>query len=97
MIRQAIMPASIAIAALAATPSVAADVQIQATGPVIELVVSERVEVEPDEVTISAGVQTEAMTAQQALSQNSTQMQRVIDRLKSLGIPELWESIAAHL
>ncbi|MEL7727944.1 SIMPL domain-containing protein [Citromicrobium bathyomarinum] len=88
MIRQAIMPASIAIAALAATPSVAADVQIQATGPVIELVVSERVEVEPDEVTISAGVQTEAMTAQEALSQNSTQMQRVIDRLKSLGIPE---------
>ena len=88
MIRQAIMPASIAIAALAATPSVAADVQIQATGPVIELMVSEQVEVEPDEVTISAGVETEAMTAQEALSRNSAQMQGVIDRLKSLGIPE---------
>lgn len=75
-------------AALAATPSAAADVQIQASGPVIELMVTEQVEVEPDEVTISAGVQTEAMTAQEALSQNSAQMQRVIDRLRSLGIAE---------
>ncbi len=88
MFRQAAIPASIAAAALAATPSLAAEVQIQATGPVIELSVNEQVEVEPDEVTISAGVRTESMTAEDALSQNSAQMQRVIDRLRSLGIPE---------
>ncbi|WP_370177918.1 SIMPL domain-containing protein [Alteriqipengyuania sp.] len=88
MIRRMIVPASLALAALAATPTLAAEVQIQATGPVIELVVNEQVEVEPDMVTISAGVTTQAMTASDALRQNSTQMQRVIDRLRSLGVPE---------
>lgn len=88
MIRNAVVPASLALATLVASPSIAAEVQIQATGPVIELVVNEQVDVEPDEVSISAGVRTEAMTAQDALRQNSAQMQRVIDRLRSLGIPE---------
>ncbi|MBB3032540.1 SIMPL domain-containing protein [Alteriqipengyuania lutimaris] len=88
MIRQTALPLSLALVALSAQPSQAAEIEVQATGPVIELVVNERVEVEPDEVTISAGVRTEAMSAQEALSQNSTQMQRVIDRLRSLGIPE---------
>lgn len=81
-------PILLATAALAAAPATAAEITVQASGPVIELQVNEQVEVEPDEVTISAGVRTEAMTAQEALSQNSAQMQRVIDRLRSLGIPE---------
>ena len=88
MIRTAIVPTAIALAALATAPATAADIQVQATGPVIELVVNEQVEVEPDTVTISAGVTTQAMTASDALRQNSTQMQSVIDRLRSLGIPE---------
>lgn len=82
------LPLALALVALAAQPSLAAEIQVQATGPVIELVVNEQVEVEPDEVTISAGVTNQAMTAQEALSQNSAQMERVIDRLRSLGIPE---------
>mgnify|MGYP001158563404 FL=1 len=88
MIRTAIIPTALAASALAASPALAAEIQVQATGPVIELQVSEQVEVEPDVVNMSAGVTTEAMTAQEALSQNSVQMQRVIDRLRSLGIPE---------
>ena len=84
----AIVPSVLALGALAASPAVAAEIQVQASGPVIELVVNEQVEVEPDEVTISAGVRTEAMSAQAALRQNSAQMQGVIDRLRSLGIPE---------
>ena len=62
------LPLSLALVALAAQPSLAAEIQVQATGPVIELVVNEQVEVEPDEVTISAGVTNQAMTAQEALS-----------------------------
>jgi len=88
MIRTAIVPTVLAATALAASPAIAAEIQVQATGPVIELVVNEQVEVEPDTVTISAGVTTQAQTAQEALSQNSAQMQSVIDRLKSLGIAE---------
>lgn len=88
MIRHAVVPASLALATLAAVPSLAAEVQVQATGPVIELMVNEQVEVEPDEVTIRAGVRTEAMTASAALRQNSEQMERVIARLRSLGVPE---------
>ena len=88
MIRTAIVPTVLAATALATSPAIAAEIQVQATGPVIELVVNEQVEVEPDTVTISAGVTNQAQTAQEALSQNSAQMQSVIERLRSLGIPE---------
>ena len=88
MIRTALIPTALAASVLAASPAFAADIQVQATGPVIELQVNEQVEVEPDTVKISAGVTNEAMTAQEALSQNSVQMRQVIDRLRKLGIPE---------
>jgi uncharacterized protein len=88
MIRTALIPTALAASVLAASPALAADIQVQATGPVIELQVNEQVEVEPDTVKISAGVTNEAMTAQEALSQNSVQMRQVIDRLRKLGIPE---------
>jgi len=42
----------------AAIPASAAEVQIQATGPVVELSVSETVQAQPDLATISAGVST---------------------------------------
>ena len=75
-------------AAVAANPAAAAEVQVQAEGPVIELNVFESVDADPDMATISAGVTTEAMTAVEALRQNSAQMRRVIDRIKSLGVDE---------
>lgn len=73
--------------ALFASPA-AAQVQVQSTGPVVELDVFEVIEIEPDIVTMSAGVTTEAPTAVEALRQNSVRMRQVIDRLKALGVAE---------
>lgn len=77
---------AIAAAAIINAPVQAAEVQIAASGPVVELTVTENVEAEPDEVTIGAGVTTEAPTAVAALQANSTQMEQVIARLRALGV-----------
>lgn len=69
-------------------PLAAADVQIAAQGPIVELEVHEEVDARPDIVTIGAGVVTDAQTAVDALRQNSVEMRRVIDRLKSAGVAE---------
>lgn len=88
MIRFAI-PASLCIAAMSFAPVAhAAEIQMTATGPVIELSIFESVEIEPDMATISAGVTSEAPTAVEALRANSAEMRRVVDRIKSLGIAE---------
>ena len=78
-------------AALTLTPAnfaQAANVQITAQNPVIELSVSEQVDSAPDTAMFSTGVETKAKTATEALRQNSVQARAVIDRLKSLGIAE---------
>lgn len=82
------LPALIGTAALAATPVGAAEVQIAAQGPVVELNIFESVEIEPDIATISAGVTSDAPTAVQAMRQNSVEMRKVIDRIKTLGVAE---------
>jgi uncharacterized protein YggE len=66
----------------------AANVEIEAAGPVVELSVYESVDVAPDTATIGAGVTTEAPTATEALRQNSAEMQKVIARIKALGVAE---------
>lgn len=66
----------------------AQQVEIAATGPVIELSVFETVDAEPDLVTIGAGVTTDARTAVEAMRLNSVEMRKVIDRIKALGIAE---------
>lgn len=71
-----------------AVPASAAEVQIQATGPVVEMSVNETVKAEPDIATISAGVTSEAPTAVAAMRQNAVEMTAVIKRIKSLGIAE---------
>jgi uncharacterized protein YggE len=68
--------------------ALAANVDIAATGPVVELNVYESVDVAPDTATIGAGVTTEAATATEALRQNSAEMQKVIARIKALGVAE---------
>lgn len=78
---------AIAAAAIINAPVQAAEVQIAATGPVVELTVTENIEAEPDEVTIGAGVTSEAATAVEALQANSTQMEQVIARLRQLRVP----------
>jgi len=77
-------------AGLLAVPAAAqaANVEIEAHGPVIELSVYESITAEPDIVTIGAGVTTEAPTAVEAMRQNAQAMTRVIDRIKALGVEE---------
>lgn len=75
----------LALTALAA-PAWAGEVQIQATGPVVELSVNEIVRSAPDIAQIGAGVQTQAPTARAAVQQNSAAMERIVQRLRSLGI-----------
>ena len=74
-------------ASILATPA-AAEVQVTAGGPIVELTVNENVEAEPDLVTVSAGVTTPARTAVEAMAANATQMTAVIDRIKQLGVAE---------
>ncbi|MXO84930.1 DUF541 domain-containing protein [Altererythrobacter aurantiacus] len=64
----------------------AAEVTIQATNPVIELNVTEMARAAPDVAMINAGVQTRAATAREAIEQNGEAMDRLIARLRSLGI-----------
>ncbi len=87
MIRNSMIALAAATLAIPATAS-AQLVEIEASGPVIELSVFERVTAEPDLVTIGAGVTSNATTAVEAMRLNSAEMQRVIDRIKSLGVPD---------
>ena len=74
-----------AVAAVMATPA-AAEVDIQASGPVVALSVSESVAVDPDIANLSAGVTTVAPTAVEAMRQNAQAMNQVVDRIEALGI-----------
>jgi uncharacterized protein YggE len=78
------LPLGILVATVA--PAHAAEVQIQSAGPVVELTVSEVVRSVPDVAQIAAGVQTRATTAREAVRQNAQQMDRLIARMKTLGI-----------
>lgn len=79
-------PAIAAMVAAAALPAHAAEVDIQATGPVVELSVMQQVMGDPDKATVGAGVTTQAPTAQAAMQQNAAQMDKVLARLDALGI-----------
>lgn len=88
MIRPAIaLTAAAAALALPAAAFGAPQINLTPSGPVVELSVYETVDVAPDIATISAGVTTSAPTATAALRQNSAEMQKVVDRIKALGIP----------
>lgn len=83
-----LLAAGAALMPLAAVPAAAAEVQIAATGPVVELSVTESVSAAPDIATLSAGVTTEAPTAVEAMSLNAERMAAVIARIRSEGIDE---------
>lgn len=72
--------------ALTALPAVAAEIQIPVQGPVIEITAAQTVQAAPDVVTVSAGVTTRAPTAVAAMQNNAAAMDKVITRLRSLGI-----------
>lgn len=83
MNRTLVLPAILA-AAFPATA--AADIQLQAEGPVVELSVTETVKAKPDLATVSSGVTTQAPTAVAAMQQNAAAMDAVIKRIKTLNI-----------
>lgn len=78
--------AATAVALPLAAPASAAEIQIQVTNPVVELSVNEIVRSAPDVAQIGAGVVTRATTARDAVRQNAEAMDRMIKRLRDLGI-----------
>ena len=85
MTRIVLLPAIIA-AASAPAAAAAAEIQIQSQGPVVELAVSEVVKARPDLATIGSGVTTQAQTAVEAMRLNAAAMDKVVQRIKALGI-----------
>ncbi|MFN2101049.1 SIMPL domain-containing protein [Altererythrobacter sp. MF3-039] len=67
-------------------PASAAEIQIQVSNPVVELSVNEIVRSAPDVAQIGAGVVTRAPTAQGAMRMNAEAMDRLIRKLRDLGI-----------
>jgi uncharacterized protein YggE len=84
MLRYA-LPLLAATTALSA-PARAAEIQIAVQNPVVELTISEVVRADPDLAHVGAGVQTRGQTASEAVQLNAAQMERLIARLRSLGI-----------
>ena len=76
----------LAALAVVASPLAAAEVQIQAENPVVELNVMEIVRSAPDVAQIGAGVTTRAPTAQAAVRMNAEAMDRLVSKLRALGI-----------
>lgn len=64
----------------------AAEIQIAVQNPVVELTITETVRSEPDTAQVGAGVTVRAPTATEALRRNAQQMDKVVARLKSIGI-----------
>lgn len=88
MKRTALSLAAASLTFAIVAPAQAAEVAIAASGPVVELQVSQQVLGDPDKATIGAGVSTRAQTAVAAMQQNAVEMDRVLKRLTALGIPE---------
>ena len=77
------------LAAAAAAGSVqAAEVEIASQGPVVELQVSQQVLGDPDKAMVGAGVTTRAMTAVEAMRLNAIEMDKVLARLRQLGVAD---------
>jgi len=73
--------AALPVAAVAQT-----SVTIAETAPVVTLNVTETVEAAPDVATVGTGVQTRAMSAEQAMRDNATKTQSLIATLEKAGI-----------
>ena len=86
--RPILTASALALTVLAIRPALAADVTIAATGPVIELSVTQRLDSTPDTARIGTGVTTNAPTAQQALRDNAVKMDALVKKIKSLGIAD---------
>lgn len=81
-------PAAMALAAFAMVPTAAVAAEAEARTPLVELAIYEEIELAPDIAVIGAGVTTEAPSAVEAMRRNSSEMRRVIERIKALGVAE---------
>ena len=61
-------------------------VSLSATNPVVDLQINEVVRSAPDVAIVNAGVMTRAATAREAIQQNANQMDRLVKRMRELGI-----------
>lgn len=95
MARNPLLPIAFAAAAVALPASTAlaqspapmpSPMMVPAIGPVVSLSVNEEVRSAPDMATVSTGVQTRAMTAQEAMRLNAQQMNRLIEAVLKAGI-----------
>ena len=94
MARNVLVPLVVAAAAVGAALPVAsafaqqptAPVMMPASGPVISLSVGEEVRSKPDMATVGTGVQTRAMTAQDAMRLNAQQMEKLIAAIMKSGV-----------
>ena len=84
----ALAASALTLATAAIHPLAAAQVEIEAQGPVIELTINESVTAEPDLASIGAGVTSEAPTAVEAMRLNAAEMTAVIEKIKALGVAE---------
>lgn len=75
-----------AAALLPGSPAQAASIEIAVQGPVIELSVTQTVNSTPDHAIVGAGVVTRAQSAVEAARLNAERMDKVIDRLRALGV-----------
>ena len=87
MIRYAFALSALGLAVVPNAAS-ASEIQIPSQGPVVEMQVSQQVLSEPDKAMVGAGVSTRAKTAVEAMRLNASEMERVLDRLEQLGVPE---------
>lgn len=76
------------ILAAMSSPAIAAEIHVQAQGPVVELAVTETVRARPDLATVGAGVTSQAATAVEAMQKTATAMDAVVRRIKALGIAD---------
>ncbi|MDE1466415.1 SIMPL domain-containing protein [Aurantiacibacter sp. D1-12] len=76
--------------ALAATPLLAspalAQVQVESSGPIVSLGITENVSLDPDIANLGAGVTTVEPTAVEAMRANARTMNRVVGQIEELGI-----------
>lgn len=81
-----LMFAALQLGALGAVPASAAEIQIQAQGPVVEIGATHTIMAAPDMAVVSAGVTSREMTAVAAMRANAAAMARVVAKIKALGV-----------
>ncbi len=84
----ALVLGAVALALLLARPQATAAATTSSVVRQITVVGSGDVKVAPDTAQVQMGVQTQAPTAREALSQNTTQMEALLARLREFGIEE---------